>query len=189
GGGVLTVLAVVVEEVERALALRPAHRIVWVARNGAEAVERCATDTPDLVLMDLVMPLMDGVEASRRIMARTPCAILVVTVSVEANASQVFEAMGHGALDAVDTPALGRGDSRQTPARLLAKIDRIASLLGDGNCGPRPAVGGGVRSGGLHTVLIAVGASAGGPAAVARVLSGLPRRFSAAVVVVQHVDA
>src|SRR5262249_50003083 len=117
--GVVNDLPLAVEALKRALALRPAHRIVWVARHGAEAVERCATDTPDLVLMDLVMPLMDGVEASRRIMARTPCAILVVTVSVEANASQVFEAMGHGALDAVDTPALGRGDPRETTAPLL----------------------------------------------------------------------
>jgi chemotaxis response regulator CheB len=153
-------------------------------------VEFCAKDTPDLVLMDLLMPVMDGIEATRKIMAGSPCAILVVTVSVGANAWRVFEAMGHGALDAVDTPALGTGDPRESAAPLLAKIDIIGRLIGDRSSGtqsplkPAEIAVSAARS----NRLLAIGASAGGPAAVAKVLSGLPKDFPAAVVVIQHVD-
>ena len=183
-------LPLAVEALKRALALKPTHQLAWVARNGAEAVELCAKDTPDLVLMDLLMPVMDGVEATRRIMAASPCAILVVTVSVGANAWRVFEAMGHGALDAVDTPALGTGNPRASAAPLLAKIDILAKLVVDrsgdlpGPSGPAVAPVTGAR----QNRLLAIGASAGGPAAVAKVLAGLPADFPAAVVVVQHVD-
>ncbi|WP_458237127.1 response regulator, partial [Pseudomonas sp. P5_A2_2] len=100
-----------VEALRRALAFEPAHEVVWVAGNGAEAVRQCAQDTPDLILMDLIMPVMDGVEATRRIMAETPCAIVIVTVDRQQNVHRVFEAMGYGALDVVDTPALGAGNA------------------------------------------------------------------------------
>jgi chemotaxis response regulator CheB len=106
-----------VEALRRALAFEPTHEVVWVAGNGAEAVRQCAQDTPDLILMDLIMPVMDGVEATRRIMAETPCAIVIVTVDRQQNVHRVFEAMGHGALDVVDTPALGAGNAQEAAAQ------------------------------------------------------------------------
>ena len=120
-----------VEALRRALAFEPAHQVVWVAYNGAEAVRLCAENTPDLILMDLIMPVMDGVEATRQIMAETPCAILLVTVDRQANMSRVFEAMGHGALDVVDTPALGAGNAQEAAAPLLRKIMNIGWLIGE----------------------------------------------------------
>ncbi len=119
-----------VEALRRAVALEPAHQVVWVASNGAEAVQRCTEQLPDLILMDLIMPVMDGVEATRRIMAETPCAIVIVTVDRKQNVHRVFEAMGHGALDVVDTPALGAGDAREAAAPLLRKILNIGWLVG-----------------------------------------------------------
>jgi chemotaxis response regulator CheB len=58
------------------------------------------------------MPVMDGVEATRIIMRDAPCPIVVVTATVEGNASRVYEAIGAGALDAVDTPQLGGTGTR-----------------------------------------------------------------------------
>src|SRR5437868_4785371 len=128
--GIVNDLPIAVEALRRVVALEPQHQIIWVAPNGAEAMELCAKATPDLILMDLIMPGMGGVEATRRIMASTPCAILVVTVSVGANAAHVFEAMGYGALDAVDTPALGSGNPGEAAASLPAKIVMIGKLTG-----------------------------------------------------------
>src|ERR1700722_7256004 len=98
--GIVNDLSLAAEALRRTLASRPEHQVIWIACNGIEAVEFCARHLPDLVLMDLLMPEMDGVEATRRIMADTPCAILIVTASVLGNSAKVFEAMGAGALDA-----------------------------------------------------------------------------------------
>ena len=108
-----------VEAMRRIVLRAPGHQLAWIACDGAQAVERCAADTPDLVLMDLIMPKMDGVEATRQIMAKTPCAIVVVTADVVTNSSKVFEAMGAGAVDAVNTPTLDRVDQPSGADALL----------------------------------------------------------------------
>ena len=186
--GIVNDLPLAVEAMKRALMLQTGYQVIWVAGNGAEAVELCAKATPDLVLMDLVMPVMDGVETTRRIMAQTPCAILIVTVSVGTNASRVFEAMGHGALDAVDTPALGVGDVRESAAPLLAKIETIRKLIRDKNSSNSAMERASARALPHGKRLVAIGASAGGPAALTTLLRGLPRDFPAAIVIIQHVD-
>ncbi|MDF6879037.1 hypothetical protein NLQ90_23350, partial [Escherichia coli] len=135
---------------------------------------------------DLIMPRFDGVEATRRIMAsRNPCAILVVTSSVGANAWRVYEAMGAGALDAVDTPTLGGGPDADANHPLLTKIDQIGRLL-EKPVAPRPRVGTPGRD--CVVPLVAIGASAGGPTALATVLGKLPAEFAAGIAVIQHVD-
>lgn len=177
-----------VEALRRALAFEPAHQVLWVAGNGAEAVRLCAEQPPDLILMDLIMPVMDGVEATRRIMADTPCAIVIVTVDRKQNVHRVFEAMGHGALDVVDTPALGAGDPREAAAPLLRKILNIAWLIGQQQPSAPRAVAAPLREGSQRRGLVAIGSSAGGPAALEVLLKALPRNFPAAIVLVQHVD-
>jgi len=184
--GIVNDSPIALEALRRVLALRPDHQVIWAARDGAQAVALCERETPDLVLMDLLMPGTDGVEATRQIMAATPCAILVVTSSVGAHAARVFDAMGHGAIDAVDTPVLGLGDLQESAAAFLHKIDTLLKLLGT----RLPNVDTFSDSGTITRPerLVVIGASAGGPAALTAVLSGLPKNFPAAVVIVQHVD-
>ncbi len=186
--GIVNDMPLAVEVLQRAVAVDSAHRTVWVARDGAEAVELCARELPDLVLMDLIMPGMGGVEATRRIMAATPCPILVVTSSIGANTAKVYEAMGHGALDAVDTPVLGPGDMKASARPLLAKIATIGKLIGERDRPQRRAGRAAAPAAAGKVELVVVGASAGGPAALAEVLAGLPADFAAGIVVVQHVD-
>jgi two-component system, chemotaxis family, response regulator WspF len=180
-----------VEAMRRVVLSTQEHRVAWIARDGAEALDLCARDTPDLILMDLIMPRMDGVEATRRIMAQTPCAIVVVTANVSDQSSKVFEAMGAGALDAVNTPVQERLGVRGGGAALLAKIQTIRRLIGAGRPKSQPAAPQPLaRHPADHrSHLIGIGASAGGPTALAKMLAHLPNGFPAALVIVQHVDA
>ncbi|NMV37978.1 chemotaxis response regulator protein-glutamate methylesterase [Ralstonia insidiosa] len=184
--GIVNDMPLAVEAMRRTIARRPEHRVLWVATDGAQAVDFCAAQPPDVVLMDLIMPRFDGVEATRRIMASShPCAILVVTSSVGANAWRVYEAMGAGALDAVDTPTLTSGADVECNHPLLTKIDQIGRLL-EKPVMPKPRAIAPVRGGAVP--LVAIGASAGGPTALAAVLGKLPVEFPASIAVVQHVD-
>ncbi|MCP3711171.1 chemotaxis response regulator protein-glutamate methylesterase [Paraburkholderia sp. CNPSo 3274] len=184
--GIANDMPLAVEALRQAIATRPGHRVLWVAANGEEAVQFCAAQVPDVILMDLVMPKLDGVEATRQIMARSPCPILIVTSSVGANAWRVYEAMGAGALDAVDTPTLAGPDTRRTMDLLLAKIEQIGRVSGALDFAARaPAF---TASGMPNAPLLAIGASAGGPSALATVLGALPAGFGASIVIVQHVD-
>lgn len=187
--GIVNDIPMVVEILRRVLAERPEHQLIWVAQDGEQAVEMCAWQLPDIVLMDLIMPRVDGVEATRRIMQKTPCPILIVTADIGANADKIYEAMGYGALDVVATPALTNGDMRTGAAALIAKMEQLARM--DNNAVAHiarirhaPAV-----SSDPSARLVAIGASAGGPAALAVILNQLPKDFPAAIVIVQHIDA
>ncbi len=184
-------LSLAVEALRRAVTSTAEHAVAWVARDGEEAVSKCAKDQPDLILMDLIMPVMNGVEATRRIMHGSPCAILVVTATVEGNVSLVFEAMGHGALDAVNTPVLGTDGSLHGARELLAKVENIGRLIGR-KPGPQAGAAGAAgekKYAEPRTQLVVIGASTGGPTALAEILSQVPGDLSAAFVLIQHVDA
>jgi two-component system response regulator WspF len=115
-----------------------------------------------------------------------------VTGSVNRNSSKVFEAMGAGALDAVKTPVLQEmGISVQVPA-LLGKIQTINRLIGSKSSinTPRGSSASAIKSDPADRIpLIVIGASAGGPAALAAILAQLPASLPASILVVQHVDS
>ena len=206
--GIVNDAPIAVEALRRTLVQRQDHEIIWIAEDGQRAIELCAWQAPDLILIDLIMPVLDGVAATRHIMAHTPCAILIVTGDVGANVSAVYDAMAYGALDAIDTPSTLSGYPRNDVNSLLAKIDSIEKLLNQRQSLPEQrapaaasaaaattatATAAGGRKSSLPApdskYLVAIGASAGGPAALATLLSQLPADFPAALVVVQHVDA
>lgn len=188
--GIVNDLRLAVESLRRTVAGIPGATVAWVAEDGAQAVARCAADRPDLILMDMIMPVMDGVEATRRIMSATPCPILVVTATVEGNAGKVFEALGAGALDAVATPGLAQGGGVTNAEALIRKVRTIQMLAGDRSvAAPQPAAS--APRPRVHSAiapLVAIGASTGGPLAVATVLKALPCPAPWPIVVVQHVD-
>jgi two-component system response regulator WspF len=175
------------EALRRVVVSLPGHEVAWLAADGVEAVALAKRDRPDLILMDLLMPHLDGAQATRQIMAAAPCAILIVTATVSGNIALVYEAMGHGALDAVDTPALGPNGTLAGDSALARKIELIAKLLGPtGEAGRSPAAPP-VATAAAPRLLV-IGASTGGPKAVADLLSLLPRDGDQATVIVQHVD-
>lgn len=195
---------IALEALRRAIATDSAYELVWTARSGDEAIARTASHPPDLILMDLLMPKVDGVEATRQIMTRSPCAILIVTGSVRRNTSKVFEAMGYGALDVVQTPVMSCRQDMATAAKpLLAKMLTVTKLIGKYRTDYRTdhkTTGRSAAS--MHSAipltrarqsaplpaLVVIGASTGGPKALAQIFSQLPTSFAAAIVVVQHID-
>lgn len=116
---------IAIEVLRRVVESDPAHSVAWIAKDGAEAIQKAAADRPDVILMDLVMPKVDGAEATKIIMQTSPCPILVVTGDVARNFSLVCQALGHGAFDAVMTPSLASGTPAKAGAELLAKLAKV----------------------------------------------------------------
>jgi two-component system response regulator WspF len=196
--GIANDTALAREALRRVVLSSPEHEVAWTAGDGAEAIALARANPPDLILMDLLMPGVDGVEATRRIMGESPCAILVVTATVSGHLGKVYQAMGYGALDAIDTPTLGPHGELSGAAMLLHKMELIGRLVGKS---ARPARDGS----GVNTApsslpfavpvepaldpLVVLGASTGGPQALAEILGRLPQRLEAGLIIVQHVDA
>jgi len=188
-------LAMAREALRRVVAAIPDTAVAWLAADGAEALDKARTDRPDLVLMDLIMPVMDGVECTRNIMREAPCPIVVVTATVEGNASRVYDAIGAGALDAVETPRLGATGAHGERA-LVDKVNAVRRMR-QADAAPRRAPSPIARAAdaasaarpGAACPLVVVGASTGGPQAIAAILEAIPVPAPFAVVVVQHMDA
>jgi two-component system response regulator WspF len=189
--------ALALETLRRLIAGDARHTIAWTARDGQEAIRRCAEDRPDVVLMDLVMPVLNGAEATRRIMQGTPCAVLVVTSTVAGNFDLVCQALSFGAFDAVTTPVLGGGANSKAGSELLAKldsVDRVNRHLRSAAPTANPVAGNRVQpyssvaaTSQAVVPLVAIGASTGGPVALETILCSWPAAFPAAVVVAQHI--
>lgn len=176
-------LKLAVEVLRQSVLRIPGAEVAWIAEDGRQAIERCAEDRPDVVLMDMQMPVMDGAIATREIMRCTPCPIIVVTASIQANLDRVYDALGAGALDVTTTPTFGPGGSIDGLDSLARKIDHVRQLE-HGHAVRLPQASRAAPSG---RGIIAIGASTGGPQALAAVL---PRgmELPAPVVIVQHID-
>jgi two-component system chemotaxis response regulator CheB len=155
-----------------------------VARDGDEAARLARVNHPDVITMDLNMPEADGFAGIARIMAETPTPILVLTASPTEAAG--FKALSLGALDIMEKPRAEADldDYRRalcTRLRLLAGVKVIRHPRGlreKRASAPRSAE---------PPDLVVVGASLGGPRALATILKRLPASFPVPIVVVQHI--
>lgn len=108
----------------------PELEVVGQVTSGCEAVEAVARLRPDLVTMDVVMPDIDGLEATRRIMALAPTPIVIVTAHGDSRELNIaFEALKAGALDVLPKPAqMESGDVAEWGSELIGAVKRLAQV-------------------------------------------------------------
>jgi len=167
-------------------------RVVGMAASGREAVELTARLKPDVVTMDLVMPGMDGMEATEQIMARNPTPILFLSAFIGPDgAYSRSDALAAGALDVVvKPPAMPDPMWQRDAGGLTQKVKTLAQVPVVTHMRRSPRDPGSGR----HAVfearragqVVVIGASTGGPKILDEILSALPSSYGPAVVVVQH---
>jgi two-component system, chemotaxis family, protein-glutamate methylesterase/glutaminase len=177
-------------------AAEPGMEVVAEAGDGKAGIELCRELRPDLVTLDMVLPVMSGLAATEYIMAYCPTPILIVSSSSNRGEMfKTFDALAAGAVDVLDKP---RGDEENgawermllAKARMVSNIRvithlraRVARAAAD--AAPR-TFGGGPCPPGVYR-LLAVGASTGGPAAFLAILRSLPPGFPLPIVLVMHI--
>lgn len=193
--GIVNDTPMALEMLRRIVSDMPECSVAWLARDGEQAILKCCADNPDLVLMDLIMPGINGAETTHRIMNECPCAILVVTASVKTNQALAFEALTAGAIDVVSTPTAiaasdGNPDHGGTLQRKINNIRRLINKTVPASEHKKldSSKFKDINNSDERSLLISIGASTGGPAAVVNVLKTLPSTLPAAVIIVVHVD-
>jgi chemotaxis response regulator CheB len=147
------------------------YEIPWISSSEPETLEHCARNPPDLILLDLGQPTPEGVRLAARLSGELERDVLLLTSGCEA--AEALEVLSIGALDALTLTS-----SEMSEHFLLERLAQISLLLRPRRISRRPAA---------PFPLVCVGASSGGPEALARLLQSLPPDFPAGVVLVQHV--
>lgn len=172
-----------------ALESEPLIQVVGTGCNGREAVELVRQHQPDLVTLDIEMPVMDGLKALEAIMAARPTPVLMLSALTAPGAQATLKALELGAADFLVKPGTqGGGSARGFADALVARALAVACRHAGPRLGPAEPAGESPRRelppGGLR--LVAIGASTGGPRALQKLLLELPARLDAGVVIVQH---
>lgn len=172
----------------------PEIQVVGEARTGVEAVELALQLRPDLITMDIEMPLMDGLEAARTIMERIPTPIVVVSSSTNRSESdRSMDAMTAGVLYVIDKPnhpfAEGFddwGEQLLSAVKAMAHVKVVRRIRRRGEPMTPPPLPSG-NGEGPSARLVAIGASTGGPAVLTELLRQLPADFPLPILLVQHI--
>ena len=160
--------------------------IVGEAKNGKEAVEKGRELKPDIITMDIEMPVMNGLEAIEQIMATNARPILVVTTRGDANTA--YAAISKGALDLVVKPDVNLAEAQEfiQKIKLLSKIKVITHIGGKHVLRERSVEKLPVFAGVTSDRVVAIASSTGGPEALSIILSALPETFPCPLVIAQH---
>ena len=191
------------ELLEAVLSGDPEIEVVGVASNGAEAVALVRALKPDVVTMDIRMPVMDGFEATKAIMIETPTPVVIVTSRDVRDVQSSMRALRLGALTAIAKPSgpLSPRFARDAQelvetVKAMSQVSVVRQVRGMSTPEPqaRPAGDRGAAHGARggagrapRAKVVALAASTGGPQVLHRVLAGLPARLDAPLMIVQHI--
>ena len=177
----------------------PAIKVIGTALNGAEAVKLAERLKPDVITMDIHMPVMDGLEATRKIMQTHPVPIVIVSgIWDPREVETTFRAIEAGALIVVQRPAgMGHPESERLKKELISKVKLMSEVKVVRRWGPSPKIKEEKKTESPTLSInarqdigvVAIGASTGGPLALQKILSGLPPDFPVPVLIVQHIAA
>ena len=173
----------------------PQMIVAAVANDGKEAVDLVPRLKPDIITMDMDMPVMDGLEATKQIMASNPTPILIVASTVfKAGMEKVFKAISYGALDVIDKKELELVGQKKSGEALIAKIKFLTGVrVVERHLGKlrkeRSVVDLKASTKEVSDRIVAVVASTGGPQALLEVLKRLPEDFPCGIVIVQHITS
>ena len=166
--------------------------VVGTADDGEDAVRKVKQLHPEVVLLDVEMPVMDGLSALAHIMAECPTPVLMLSGLNKRDAAIAVKSLDHGAVDFIAKPSgvisydIDKLSNEiitkvKTAARInVNKIDLFLPKETFQRQWPKPVT---------PKRIVIIGASTGGPRAVAKVLSDLPRDIRATIIVVQHMTA
>lgn len=184
--------------IQAVLASAPDFEVVGTATNGQEAIDKAQALKPDVITMDVEMPVVDGITAVRQIMSRSPTRIMMFSALTREGARETLEALDAGALDFLPKD-MKASDRTSVNEQLLDRVRAVARARvpaarspGAGHRAPplRPSRPASMPAGReIQPSIVAIGASTGGPVALRQVLTALPRRYSLPVVVAVHMPA
>ncbi len=178
--------------IQQILEEEPDCQVVGIAENGMQAVRLAQELKPDVITMDVEMPVMDGITAVKKIMANTPTPILMFSAMTHVGAQATLDALNAGALDFLpkklddidSDKALAKIILRRRVRMVAQQAERLHKCKRSITSPSKSAAAFKNRSGKFDLILIA--ASTGGPVAVQQVLKHIPAHCSAPVLIIQH---
>ncbi|RMF60666.1 MAG: chemotaxis-specific protein-glutamate methyltransferase CheB [Calditrichaeota bacterium] len=184
--------AVVQQLLFRIFSTDPDIYVAGMAGDGMEAIEMIPRAKPDVITMDIHMPRLDGLEATRRIMENYPIPVVIITASKNArDVNNSFKALSVGALAILEKPpGVGHPDFNKFAAQLIKTVKIMSEVKVVRRKMKRPQASPGAvkqdRRSERKVDIVGIGASTGGPPVIKQILSALPPDFPAPIVIVQH---